>query len=282
MMYAALMAAAQGAVETCTGDSLSARQLLEQDIHCSVTGRYIGAYDRNYSLTIDGPKEKKWEYRFAVAPEFTSLDEQPVQMEGTYEFMDDLVVFSGHRNKGIEIRFALNYGKILGRVYFNAFLPVSDTKLQYHRRWFKKKNGSWSPAEELTLSLARINEKELVEKCPPPATAEEIRQTKQTAIPRRHEGQCSKPLFLMEGERITWDQHGEMKREKYQTNVYISKQAGVGPWEIERATNGPFPDLYYVRLLDPRWNLDGVDSLDNTRACLRGFYASISDDGARW
>jgi len=97
MMYAALMAAAQGAVETCTGDSLSARQLLEEDIHCSVTGEYIGAYYRNYSLTIDGPKEKKWQYRFAVTPPFVA--QPPTQMKGTYEFIDDLVVFTGHWDK---------------------------------------------------------------------------------------------------------------------------------------------------------------------------------------
>ena len=251
-------------------------QLVDPDIHCSVTGQYIGGYDRTYSLTIDGPKEKKWEYRFAVTPS----DQQPSQMEGTYEFIDDLVVFSGHRNKnGAEIRFALNYGKIFGRVYFNAFLPVSDTRLRYHRRWFKRDNGSWSPTEELTLSLARIDEKELVEKCPPAVTTEEIRQTKQTVIPGRHEGPCYKPLFLMEGERITWDESGQMKREKFQANVDISKLTGE-PGTIKRATNGPFPNLRFVHVLDPRWNLDRLEHLDsNTMGFLRGFYPWIANEG---
>jgi len=281
MMYAALMVAAQGAGETGTGDSLGARQLVEQDIHCSVTGQYIGAYGRNYSLTIDGPKEKKWQYRFAVTPPLAA--QQPCQMKGTYEFIDDLVVFSGHwevnDKDGPEIRFALNYGKILGRVYFNTFLPVSDTTLRYHRRWFKRENGSWSPTEELTLSLARIDEKELVEECPPPVTTEEIRQTKQTAIPGRHEGPCYRPL-LMEGEHITWDRYGQMQREKFQKVVNISKLAGK-PGRITWATNGPSPNLKFVYVLDPRWNLDGLEHLENnTVGFLRGFYPSIADEGA--
>ncbi|MBY0527265.1 MAG: hypothetical protein K2R98_27970 [Gemmataceae bacterium] len=121
----------------------------KKDIQCQDSGQYIGGINRDYRLKVSGPKDKKWEYAFSA------MGAGDVKLNGTYELVDDLAVFTGKTAKGDEVRFGLNYGFPGDKVEFNGFFPDSDKTLRYHRKWFKKVNGEWKPAEEITLSMPR-------------------------------------------------------------------------------------------------------------------------------
>src|SRR5262245_4099994 len=95
----------------------------EKDISCKDAGQYIGGIDRVYKLEITGPKDKKWDYSFALQPEASMQGN--VKASGTYEFVDDLAVFTGKRNAE-DVRFGLNYGFLAGKVEFNGFFAAAD------------------------------------------------------------------------------------------------------------------------------------------------------------
>lgn len=122
-----------------------------KDIQCQDVGQYIGGIDRTYTLKVSGPKEKTWEYTFAT----TGGQAGDIKISGTYELLDDLVIFSGKTDKGTEVRFGLNYGFPDGKVEFNGFFANGETTLRYHRKWFQKIKGEWKPTEDLVLTMPR-------------------------------------------------------------------------------------------------------------------------------
>jgi hypothetical protein len=119
-----------------------------KNIECTENGKYIGGIDREWKVTIGGPKDKKWEYHHST------MMKEDVTAAGTYELIDDLAVFTGKVNDQ-ECCFGLNYGFVEGKVHFNGFFGASDKELRLHRKWFKKGEGGWQPVEEVILTMPR-------------------------------------------------------------------------------------------------------------------------------
>ena len=150
-------------------------------------------------LEIAGPEKKAWK--------FTSKDEIFLferkgphirQMSGTYEIEDDLAVFTGKSDVDEngklaerEIRFAVNHGRVGGRVEFNKFFPTSDGKMRLHRKWYTRRGKEWALLEERSMSF--------------PANSI-----------KKGEGVLEVPLSA---ERICWDESGKKTSQKYSGTI---------------------------------------------------------------
>lgn len=154
-------------------------------IQCRDQATYIGGIDRHYTLTISGPKEKSWKYTFEMQPGVAKIT-----LAGSYEIVDDLVLFTGKANDQGEIRFGLNYGFPAGQVEFNGFFAAGDGTLRYHRKWFRNVNGQWQPAKEVILSMPRAA-----------LAGGGIRHVE------------------FKGERVVWDQAGQPRRDQIDVKV---------------------------------------------------------------
>ncbi len=216
-----------------------------RDISCETSGKYIGGLDRSYRLTIRGPKEKTWAYQFTISPPGLKGD---IKAEGTYEMVEDLAVFTGKANDE-EIRFGLNFGVAGKQVEFNGFFPESDDVLRHHRKWFRKADGKWKPAEELVLSLPRQA---------PTGDTWKVR---------------------LKGERVRWDEAGKMTREMIDSEVVYQRVEKRPLFRLSEPAPGTrIPPTLIPVLADkrPEAVLFVGEANNGTRGFLRGFHPSLA------
>src|SRR5262245_46796945 len=141
---------------------LAADDRTKIDIRCEAKGEYIGnLISPVFSLSISGPKEKTWSYRFSDNQSGTLKEPIVREIKGTYELADGLAIITGtgitrggdEPRKEEPVRFGVNYGFPGGEVHFNRLFPAGDGTLRYRRQWFTRSGKGWTPAEERTLSL---------------------------------------------------------------------------------------------------------------------------------
>ena len=107
-----------------------------------------------WTLTIE---QGTWEYTYGTGSfsqkEPRKIPKTPREITkttGTYTFDGDLAVFT---DKADTLRFGVNFGRVEGEPHFNAFFPAKDGAFQYHRRWYKKVEGAWTTAADITIAL---------------------------------------------------------------------------------------------------------------------------------
>jgi hypothetical protein len=217
----------------------------EKSIALEEGGRYLGGIDRTWKLTIGGPKERHWEYRFEHSPAGTGLPD--ISARGTYERIGDLVRFTGKTGKG-EVCFAFNLGFPGGNIEFNAFFPEGDKALRYRRQWFSQRAGKWTAAEEVILSIPRQG----------PA--------------------ADRWIVPVKGERIQWDASGKETREKIDRTLAYQKRADGLLYELAGQAPARVP-----RQLSPKevgGSLEAVLLYSNDAApfgIVRGFFLPVGD-----
>lgn len=109
----------------------------QHGIQCQASGEYVGnAINPVFSLTISGPKEKVWEYRYVDAGfGFKAAEEMAVK--GTYELDGQLAIFTGQvkhaKKEEAEFRAAMNFDHSDQKVEFNRFFKGADGTFHYAR-----------------------------------------------------------------------------------------------------------------------------------------------------
>lgn len=185
------------------------------DIRCEAKGNYIGnLISPVFSLSISGPKEKTWVYRYSDNI-FGTIKDPPVhEVKGAYELTDGLAIFTGTWTFGRgaqgqvqEVRFGVNYGFVGGEVHFDRLFPTDDGTLRYRRQWYAKRGTEWQLTEDVTVSLPA---KALVE------------------------GEKSWELKVT-GERVKWDKEGKKTTERADEKVVYKKAENGSYYFTEQA-----------------------------------------------
>jgi hypothetical protein len=217
------------------------------DISCNVYNTLATGIERGWRLKISGPQDRKWEVRF----ESGIPSERRLVASGTYELTDGLAVFTATNEQAEVARFALNYGFSGGRVFFNAFLPLSETELRYRRQEFRKLNGQWQLSEELLLSLPRIA---------PDEDRWEVRLT---------------------GERRRYNDTGKMTVEKIEKTITYQKALQRGSiyyWRQPRGDDGGFPIPQQLHVVEKHLEAYPTYLEHQVGPGLRGFGSGLPSD----
>lgn len=213
-----------------------------RDIACEAADHYVGGIDRIYSLKITGPKEKKWEYSFMLAP---VVNGETLKASGTYELMDDLAIFTG-KDKQEAMRFGVNYGFLDGKVQFNGFFPKDEQTLQYRRQWFHKVGADWKPLAELKLTMPRT-----------------VPTGEKWTVP-------------LKGEFIEWQANGPAKRTAID-EIVPYQQESPGIYHQTKAAGRRIPGYFFSQSKDGKLTAVLFSSDSPTPSgFLRGFHPSLA------
>jgi hypothetical protein len=181
----------------------------EPDLSVKSENSYIGnIINAKFSLKIEGPPKRTWEYKFTddhsgTAPVTTR------QASGTYQIAEDLAVFTG-KGAGFgpadEVRFAFNYGRIQNKVLFSAFFPIEEGKYRFHQRWYEKREGQWQPKEDRVVTLT-------------------------AGLPPAQEDRAWKVRVV--GQRTRWDAQGKSREETFDKELFYQKQSQSYAWHLK-------------------------------------------------
>lgn len=183
----------------------------QPSLECKIHRSYIGAIlDHEYTLTIDGPDKKTWQYRFEDRNVTLPAPVKTVT-EGTYEIDGGVALFTVLKDKAPQARFGLNFRREDKEVFFDAFFPQKDSRMTYTRRWYEKDKDGFRLVESLTLTFA----------APDPKTLGKVWD------------------IHYQGEHVSADADGKLKKveinhkepyEQYQPNHYARKGTAAPPW----------------------------------------------------